>query len=190
MKKKLKLPVMQMHREIFEVISPEELKSILGGNWEDWDSDQGFLNNVNYMIQSGMFNYNGSSAYDSGYVDFTGGASGGSGGSGLPGGSSAGFTGFNWGSYNPTSSNYFNFSIPGSGSSSSTSIFSFSAASGSGSGYKPGALQINGGNAGSFGASYNFNDGKRTLSWEYNGKTFQFEMNDEGKGRLGLGIEF
>ncbi len=169
MSKKLKLPFMELHKEVYEILSPEELRSIVGG-LGDWGTDQGFLSNVNEMISSGMFNYTGSGAYDSGYVDM-----GGSGGSG------GGFMGFNYGSGNGSGANFFNFYL---GSSNTQTMFSFGSASGS----NPPALLGNFGSAGN--ASFtNMGGTNPKLQYEIGGKKFTFEYKD-GKAKVTLGFSF
>jgi hypothetical protein len=135
MSKKLKLPFMQLHKEIYEILSLEELKSIVGG-LGDWGTDQEFLNNVNEMISTGMLNYTGSASYDSGFVSV--GGSSGSSGSGI-------FNGFNFGSGNGSGANFMNYYT---GSNGSAPLFSF----GSRVGSTPAPFIVNG----SFGsASFN-----------------------------------
>lgn len=177
MKKKLKLPLLQMHKEIFEIISPEELKTILGGTYDTWESNEGFLNNVNYMISSGMFDYGGSGDFDSGFIDL------GLGGSGS-GGSNPGFGGFNFGSGNngPSFINFY-----GAGSNPTTTMFSLGAPTGSGSNMQPGPLTGNFGSGGT--ASFTGNLNSQKLTYKIGNKTFTVEQN-AGKIKVTFKVTF
>lgn len=56
--KKLKLSIDGLKNQL-EVMSAKELNSIAGGAYGDWDSADGFINNINGMVSYGMFNYGG-----------------------------------------------------------------------------------------------------------------------------------
>ncbi|MFC0513358.1 hypothetical protein ACFFGT_04075 [Mucilaginibacter angelicae] len=70
MKKKIKLHFEELENEFPTIISSEELKSILGGAYGDassWGNQDGFLNNVNTMLSSGLLNYVGGSNFMGNY---------------------------------------------------------------------------------------------------------------------------
>jgi hypothetical protein len=85
MKKKLKLPFVQLEKELYEVISREELRTIVGGadaSTLPWVSNSDIINSLNALINSGAFDFGGS-----GGTIYSG--SGGYGGSGSGSGASS-----------------------------------------------------------------------------------------------------
>jgi len=116
-KKKLKLPFLELADEFYHIISVDELRSIVGGLSYSWDTDEGFLGNVNEMIEAGLFDYYGDEGLDTGYVSL--GDSGSGSGSGLPS--------FSLLNYSGSSNNlYINFNSSGS----SSTQFSFGSMTG------------------------------------------------------------
>lgn len=64
MKKKLKLPFVQLEKELYEVISAEELRTIVGGadaSTLPWVSNADIINSLNALITSGAFDFGGGS---------------------------------------------------------------------------------------------------------------------------------
>lgn len=65
MKKKLKLPFTELKKEVGDVISQEELRTIVGGyddTSQSWDSEEEYWNNLYGMVSCGMLdNFDGSS---------------------------------------------------------------------------------------------------------------------------------
>ena len=160
---------MRLHKEVYEILSAEDLKSIIGG-LGGWVTPQDFVTNVNEMISSGMLNYTGSGPYDSGYVSL-----GGSGGSG----SGATFSGFNYGSANGTGANFFNF-YNGSGTA-----LSFSIGSAVGSNPAPGVVSWGSGTV----SFNNLGLNQGTVRYESNGKWFTIQVNGN-QIKLGVGFTF
>lgn len=64
---KMKLPFLQLEKEFVQIISPEDLKQIVGGTYggptASWDTMPGFLENVTGLLSSGVADYTGSSNY-------------------------------------------------------------------------------------------------------------------------------
>lgn len=64
---KMKLPFLQLEKEFVQIISPEDLKQIVGGTYggptASWDTMNGFLENVTGFLSSGVADYTGSSNY-------------------------------------------------------------------------------------------------------------------------------
>lgn len=78
MKKKLKLPFVQLEKELYEVISAEELRTIIGGVDESmllWNTDSEIVDSLNTLVTGGYFDSSAGSGSGVGAV-------GGSGGSG------------------------------------------------------------------------------------------------------------
>ena len=81
MKKKLKLPFVQLEKELYEVISAEELRSIVGGidpSMMTWNTDYDIADNLNALIAGG-YDFGGGSGSGTGAL----GGSNGSGSGGL-----------------------------------------------------------------------------------------------------------
>ena len=61
---KMKLPFLQLEKEFVQIISPEDLKQIVGGTYggptASWTTSAGILENINGMMMAGVFDYYGS----------------------------------------------------------------------------------------------------------------------------------
>jgi len=61
---KMKLPFLQLEKEFVQIVSPEDLKKIVGGTYggptASWDTTSGLLENLTGMISAGLFDYTGS----------------------------------------------------------------------------------------------------------------------------------
>lgn len=169
-KRKIKLPFFKIENEFPTLLSPEELKSIVGGLYDNVNNEEDFINNINQMVSSGMLNYYGTGNYDSGFLDFGDSGSGGS-GSSLTFGSE-----FMIGSGTP----YINFN-------NVALLFEFGSSTGSGGSTQPGPLIYNFGNGGSAtftgagGTDYKVNVNTS------DGKKFGVEFKN-GKWKLTIGI--
>jgi hypothetical protein len=125
---KMKLPFLQLEKEFVQIVSPEDLKKIVGGTYggptASWDTTAGMLENLSGMISAGLFDYNGSATDLSGTYDL----------SALNGSGSTPFNIFNvpTGSLNPNL-NYFTLG----------SIGAYGLGLGSAVGSTPGAFYIN-----------------------------------------------
>ncbi|MCS3798572.1 hypothetical protein [Niastella sp. OAS944] len=125
MKKKLKLPFTELKKEVGDVISQEELRTIVGGyddTSDSWDTEDEYWNNLYGMVTSGMLdNIDGSSlevAWDMEY------------GSGSGSGAFLLFSNFGSGSQG-----YLVSALNGSGSSPWRPSFSINGSSSSSSGW-------------------------------------------------------